>query len=91
MTTTFQHHVDPSYYNFIFKEPMYLTVEYISDCAKVSVLNITAPPYLISAVVLRGCWQILMKEVDEAAKQNAQKMDYLDPVMKQALQPFLKY
>jgi hypothetical protein len=97
ITTTYQHHVDPRYFNFIWNDPMYITVEYVAiadkEVTNVSVQSITAPPYLISAVVMYGGWQKLMAEIDESAKQNADKLvaSQLHPVMAQALAPFTKH
>lgn len=92
ITKTYQHHVDPRYYNFLWTDPEYLTVEYTTDGEKVSVQNITAPPYLISSIVMRDGWFPLMAEVQESAKQNAEAItsSNLHPVMQQALQPFIK-
>lgn len=89
-TTTYHHHVDPRYYNFLFKEPMYLTVSYITDGVKVSMQSVSAPPYLISAIVLREEWFSLMAEVEQSAKQNAEKSINLHPIMQQALSPFIQ-
>lgn len=97
LTTTYQHHVDPRYFNFIWNEPMYINVEYVAiedkGSQSVSVQNISAPPYLMSAIVMYGGWQKLMAEIDESAKQNAEKQmaSQLHPVIAQALAPFTKH
>lgn len=91
-TTTYQHHVDPRYFNFLWHEPMYITVEYLADGDKVSIQNLTAPPYLLSAIVMYGGWQALMAEIDESARQHAEKelQPAVHPTIMQALMPFVK-
>lgn len=100
LTNTYQHHVDPRYFNFLWSEPMYITVEYLTllqgETLNVTVQNLTAPPYLISAIVMHGGWQVLMAEIDISAKQNAEKelepkvSGEVHPTIMQSIAPFIK-
>lgn len=95
LTQTYDHHVDARYFNFIWTEAMYINVEYIAvkenGQVNATVQKISAPPYLISAIVMHGGWQVLMAEIDQSAKDHAEKelKGGVHPVFEQALKPFI--
>lgn len=73
----FDFHVDPSYYGFQFVEAQYITVEYAAlkqeDGVVASAYNYKASPWLLGAIMFRGNWMAVDKEITEAAQDHAEK------------------
>jgi hypothetical protein len=77
ITQTFDFHVDPLFFGFQWPEAQYITVEYAAlnkeDGVVASALTYKAAPWLIGAIVIRGHWMAVDKEITAAAQHHAAK------------------
>lgn len=74
-TGAFDFHVDPSHFNFIFSDAMYIHVSYnatVIDNELTIACKIEAPICLVTAIVLAGKWLKVNYELKRAAKLNAE-------------------
>lgn len=96
-TGQFDFHVDAEYYGFQWAEDMYITVDYtaIKDNGQVvaSVNKISATPWLIGSIAIRGNWIFVDKEIVAAAQDHAEKEFnrniQVHPTIASALAPFI--
>lgn len=77
ITAQFDFHVDARHFNFQWSEAMYITVKYSAlkrDGEVVaSVYEISAAPWLIGSITMRGNWMVVDKEITAAAQDHATK------------------
>lgn len=96
-TGKFDFHVDPSHYGFQWKGPMYINVNYsavmVGGRVISSIDKITAEPWLIGSIVIRGNWMAVNRETIEAAQDHAEKEfarnGHVNPTIMSALAPFI--
>jgi hypothetical protein len=97
ITGSFDFHVDPSHYGFQWSEAMYINVEYSAlkrDGEVVaSVYKISAAPWLIGSINIRGNWMAVDKEITAAAQDHAAKEfgrnGHVDETILSALAPHI--
>lgn len=77
ISPTFDFHVDPMFFGFQWTEAQYITVEYsaLKQDGEVvaSVHKISATPWLIGSITIRGNWMAVDKEITAAAQDHAKK------------------
>ncbi len=74
ITRTFDFHIDPLYYGFQFKEAQYITVEYVAmKGANAEAITYKASPWLLGAIMFRGNWMAVDKEITAASQSHAAK------------------
>lgn len=77
LTGQFKFHVDAMHYGFQWTEAQYITVDYTAlkqkDGVVSSVHSITAEPWLLGSITMRGNWMAVDKEISEAAQDAAVK------------------
>ena len=96
-TGQFDFHVDPKYYGFQWTEAIYITVDYSAikqdDGIVASVNKISAAPWLIGSINMRGNWMFVDKEMTAAAQDHAEKefsrSIQIHPTIASALAPFI--
>lgn len=105
----FDFHVDASHYGYQWTEDMYITVDYsaIKEGEQVvaSVNKISATPWLMGSIAMRGNWMAVDKEIIAAAQDHAEKefnkqsaadiastmLAGVHPTMASVIAPFIKY
>jgi len=91
--------VDAMHYGFQWTEAQYITVEYSAikegDNVVASVNNISATPWLIGSITMRGNWMFVDKEITEAAQDHATKefakQGQVHPIIMGAVAPHISY
>lgn len=95
ITNTFRMHVDPSLYAFKWKDAEYINVTYTAQKVDEKIIittDISGPMYLLGMIACCEKWIEFDKEVQSAAKANAERKfdnEQLHPIFKQALAPFI--
>lgn len=101
LPNTFQFHVDAQHYGFQWPAGQYIDVEYSAIVNKgvvglVSVTSVKGTPYLMASIGIHNAWVTVNKEIQEAAKDHAQKefgkeSNNVHPVIMQAIAPHITY
>jgi len=94
--SSFDFHVDPKHFNFIYTEPMYIHVKYsaLKQNSEIGIVcKVNADMYLISAIVLQNNWVQVDKEIREAAQHNAELYmnNPVDRIIMDAIAPHINY
>jgi hypothetical protein len=96
-TGSFDFHVDAKHFGFQWSEAMYIKVEYSAlkrdGDVVASVYNISAAPWLIGSITIRGNWMIVDKEITSAAQDHAAKTfdrnDHVNETILSAIAPHI--
>lgn len=94
---TIEFHVDAKHFNYMWKDAMYITVQYTTwkeeGRIKFTIDNITAPPFLIGSIVLHGNWWAVDVEINAAVQANAEFefAKQVHPTIASALAPFINH
>jgi len=97
ITGDFDFYVDPMYYGFQWTEAMYITVQYSAikegDSVVASANNITAAPWLLGSINMRGNWMAVDKQITTATQAHAEKEfnrnGQVNETIMEALTPFI--
>ncbi len=94
--SSFDFHVDPMYFKFLYTEPIYIHVKYsalIKDGEMGIVCNVSAELYVISAIVMNDKWAEVQKEIREAAQHNVELYlnNPVDAIILNAIAPHINY
>jgi hypothetical protein len=97
ITGDYQFYVDPMYYGFQWTEAMYITVQYSAikegDSVVASANAITAAPWLLGSINMRGNWMAVDKEITTATQVHAEKEfarnNQVHDTIMEAIAPFI--
>jgi hypothetical protein len=74
ITRTFDFHVDPMFYGFQFTDAQYITIEYVAlSGTAAEAYTYKASPWLLGAIMFRGNWIAVDKEITAAVQSHAAK------------------